>query len=224
MTQRDSSATVRKKLLIAAAEIFADKGFRHATIAEICTRAGANIAAVNYHFGNKENLYKKSWRHAFLESLKDYPLDGGVGKDSPPEEQLFGQVRSLLMRVSDEKNKEFWFIQREMSNPTGLLEEVVEEVIKPLKERMSTIVREILSPQATEMEVFFCEISIMSQCLDPMIAGQRKMKQLEKAQGRSFKMIDIEAYSVHVTKFCLAGMRDIRKQIEKRTKSSKTNS
>jgi len=224
MTQRDSSATVQKNLLIAAAEIFADKGFRHATIAEICTRAGANIAAVNYHFGNKENLYKKSWRYAFLESLKDYPLDGGVGKDSPPEDQLFGHVKSLLMRVADENNKEFWFIQREISNPTGLLEEVVEEVIKPLKEIMSIIVREILGPHATETEVLFCEISIMSQCLDPMIAGQRKMKELETAKGRSSKMIDIEAYAAHVTKFCLAGMRDLRRQIEKRSKSSITSS
>ncbi|RXF57379.1 TetR family transcriptional regulator, partial [Enterococcus faecalis] len=39
-----------------------------ATVAEICARAGANIAAVNYYFGGKVALYQEAWRHCLAES------------------------------------------------------------------------------------------------------------------------------------------------------------
>ena len=50
----------RAQLLEAACQVFAEKGYRKATIAEICKRGGANIAAVNYYFGNKETLYAEA--------------------------------------------------------------------------------------------------------------------------------------------------------------------
>ena len=48
-----SPGTTKDRLLAAACAVFADKGYRAATVVEICTAAEANIAAVNYHFGNK---------------------------------------------------------------------------------------------------------------------------------------------------------------------------
>ena len=53
-TNRSAGLETRGRLLDAAGAIFADKGFRDATTAEICRRAKANIAAVNYHFGSKD--------------------------------------------------------------------------------------------------------------------------------------------------------------------------
>ncbi|HSO08870.1 MAG TPA: TetR family transcriptional regulator, partial [Desulfoprunum sp.] len=64
MGRRKSGGT-REKLLSAASDVFVDKGFRDATVAEICRRAGANISAVNYYFGSKEALYQEAWRHSF---------------------------------------------------------------------------------------------------------------------------------------------------------------
>ena len=50
------SARTRERLLSAAGDVFVEKGFRDATVAEICARAGANIAAVNYYFVDPENV------------------------------------------------------------------------------------------------------------------------------------------------------------------------
>ena len=71
---REDTIRTRKSLLDAACEIFARKGFRDTTIAEISKRAGTNIAAVNYHFSSKETLYVEAWRRAFQESVKELPL------------------------------------------------------------------------------------------------------------------------------------------------------
>jgi AcrR family transcriptional regulator len=78
--KRAISAT-QADLLDAACRTFAEKGYRDATIAEICQRAGANIAAVNYYFRDKETLYVEAWRLAFKRSLEAHPPDGGVPPD-----------------------------------------------------------------------------------------------------------------------------------------------
>ncbi len=116
---REDAVRTRKSLLAAASEVFAEKGYRDATIAEICERAKANVAAVNYHFGDKETLYIEAWRHSFSESVKAHPPDGGVSDDAPPEERLRGQVEALLRRIADENNKEFLIVHKELANPTG---------------------------------------------------------------------------------------------------------
>src|SRR5208337_1816147 len=59
-----SQAETRQRLLEAAGELFAEKGFRLAGTREICRKAGTDIAAIHYHFGNKENLYEAVLRYA----------------------------------------------------------------------------------------------------------------------------------------------------------------
>ena len=206
---REDTARTRGKLLAAAGEIFAEKGFRDATIAEICLRAGTNVAAVNYHFGSKEALYSEAWRHTFAQSVQAHPPDGGVAADAPPEERLRGQVTALLHRIADENNREFWFMQREFANPTGLLEEVMREEIRPLQERTERMVRELLGPKVAEREVRFCEVGIISQCINPMVVRNRLKKGGENQDGPR-RIDDIEAYARHVVAFSLAGIHAIR--------------
>src|SRR4051795_9610357 len=54
---REDGAQTRQQLLEVAGQVFAEHGYARATSKEICERAGANIAAVNYHFGSKDGLY-----------------------------------------------------------------------------------------------------------------------------------------------------------------------
>jgi AcrR family transcriptional regulator len=214
-TPREDTARTRGKLLAAAGEVFSEKGFRDATIAEISRRAGANIAAVNYHFGSKETLYSEAWRHAFAQSIQAHPPDGGVAADAPPEERLLGQVKALLQRIVDENNREFWFLHREFANPTGLLEDVMREEIRPLQQRTEKVVRELLGPQVTDREVLFCKTGIISQCINPMLVRNR-FKQGEGKKDGSRRIDDIDAYARHVVAFSLAGIAAVRAAAESR--------
>lgn len=213
--QRKGAVKTPKDLLAAASEIFAAKGYRDATIAEICKRAGANVAAVNYHFRDKETLYKEAWRHSFIESIKSHPPDGGVSDSASLEERLCGQVTALLHRIADENNKEFFIAHKELVNPTGLLEEVIRKELRPLHEKLETLVRELLGPPASAMEVRFSVISIISQCINPIVARKGRKGKREAKDGLP-GVDDIAAYSDHVVKFSLAGIRAIRRKAEEK--------
>ena len=219
-TQREDAARTRKNLLNAAFEIFAEKGFRDSTISEICARARANIAAVNYHFRSKETLYVEAWRYAFQESLKAHPPDGGASVDASPEERFRAHLAAAVQRLADKNNREFWFVQREFANPTGLLEEVMQQEIHPLQKKTQELVRELLGPHASDQDVRFCETSIISQCVNPMVVGKnRRTKQTGKGDPREIQ--DIGAYIDHVVKFSLAGIGAVRQSTDAKTGSGK---
>ena len=48
----------REQILSAAEVLFAEKGFSYTSIRDITEKADCNLAAVNYYFHGKENLYK----------------------------------------------------------------------------------------------------------------------------------------------------------------------
>ncbi len=219
--QRKDAVRTRTSLLAAASQVFSKKGFRDATIAEICEQAGANFAAVNYHFRDKETLYREAWRHSFSESLKTHPPDGGLSEDARPEERLRGQVNALLHRIADENNMEFLIVHRELANPTGLLEEVMRKDLQPLRDKMEGLVREMLGPRASEMQVRFCAIGIVSQCISPMIVKRTK-KVGPQGKDDLPEIDDIGSYTNHVVKFSLAGIGAIRKEAEEERKSLET--
>ena len=50
----------RTRLLVEAERIFAEKGYAKASTREICAAAGLNVAAIHYHFGGKEGLYRET--------------------------------------------------------------------------------------------------------------------------------------------------------------------
>jgi len=56
--------TTRERLLQAATRLFADNGYRGASVRDICNLAGANPGAVSYHFGGKRQLYRAVLRRA----------------------------------------------------------------------------------------------------------------------------------------------------------------
>lgn len=206
-TVRQDTARTRKNLLAAAIDIFAEKGYRDATIAEMSERAGTNVASVNYHFGDKETLYREAWRQSFRDSLQAHPPDGGVANDAPAKERLRARIVSLLHRITDNNNKEFLIVHKELANPTGLLEEVILEELQPLRRKIQDLVRELLGPLPSDTQVRFCAIGIIGQCIMPTF-----LNRIEKDQGEpdSWRVDDIENYAEHVINFSLAGMRAVR--------------
>ena len=54
--------STKDRILHAAEELFALQGFATTSLRQVTSRADVNIAAVNYHFGSKENLVNELFR------------------------------------------------------------------------------------------------------------------------------------------------------------------
>ena len=61
-TGRKGLETVRERILAACEELFAGQGFERTSVRDITRMAECNIAAINYHFGGKDNLYVELFR------------------------------------------------------------------------------------------------------------------------------------------------------------------
>jgi AcrR family transcriptional regulator len=60
-------AGTREDLLLAAAQVFAERGFDGATAERIAARAGTTKAMINYHFRSKQGLYEAILLSTFTE-------------------------------------------------------------------------------------------------------------------------------------------------------------
>lgn len=133
--------------MAAAGEVFAEQGYRNATVREICQRAGANVASVNYHFGDKETLYAEVLRSAHACAMAMYPPDMGLHAGASVEQRLHAFVRSFLFRVFGE-GRPAWhgkLTARELADPTPALGAIVDESVRPNFAVLRAIVIELLS-------------------------------------------------------------------------------
>jgi AcrR family transcriptional regulator len=206
--KRLDTQKTRQRLLAVACKIFAEKGYQKATIAEISRQAKTNIASVNYHFQDKENLYFEAWRYAFRQDVERYPSDGGVNIGCSPEERLAGRIRSLITRIADPKSYFFAIVHWELAHQTRLFEKIIQQEIMPEREAMSALIAELLGSDATEKQIRFCHASIIGQCFHLL---QVLRLQANASLQKDLELIsDTDAFIEHVIQFSLAGIDSLR--------------
>jgi len=195
----------RERIVDAAGEIFARKGFQQATIREICREAGANVAAVNYHFGDKERLYVEAVKRAHCESVptkrEEWP------SDLPAEQQLRLFLEKMLIDMLD-RDSPGWHIElimREMAHPTTACEELVRGYIEPKFQLLCSIVRSLLPEDASNQQVHLHAFSIIGQCL--LYRFHRPVGRLLIGDEEFESLFVVETLTQHIANVCLAGMQ-----------------
>jgi TetR/AcrR family transcriptional regulator, regulator of cefoperazone and chloramphenicol sensitivity len=153
----------RRKLLDAASEVFAEHGYQAATVREICTRAGANIASVNYHFGDKLALYSELLKTAVTES--ENPAMTGAMHAATPEDALRAFI-TVMFRHIIRPDRPTWYAKamaHELAHPTPALAVVVEHVIRPKARVLYRIVGEIIGRPELDKKTRLCAHSVIGQ-------------------------------------------------------------
>jgi AcrR family transcriptional regulator len=190
----------RRRLLDAAGEVFALRGFERATIREISRKAKANIAAVNYHFRDKRGLYLVTIGHLRVVADKrfQWPLEGSA------EDRLRRFVRQYLRRLLD-PGEGSWHgrvLAWEMSEPTPGMETVVKEEIREGYEILQVIIAD-LAGDVPPRVIAKCAASIVGQMLHYHFA-RPVLKLVGPVYGDLEK--HVEELADHVTRFSLAGV------------------
>jgi len=206
MHARGPQGTARQELLAAAGAVFAERGFAQATVREICERAGANVAAVNYYFGDKAGLYREAIRHWSEVSRRQYPPDLGLRAGATPEQRLAAFIRAFLLRLLDPRRPGWHgsLLAREMVAPTAALDELVATMYRPMNARLRRIVRDVGRGRLPPAVVRLCARSILGQCLYYRHA-RPVLARLNPAE--IFGTASVERLAAHITRFSLAAIR-----------------
>ena len=209
-----SEENTRDKILSAAGEVFAEQGFEGATIRAITERAGVNVAAVNYHFRDKAELYTRvvldacsaraAYRAAYREAMAE-------AVDSPEE-----RFRSLTYRFLEyllDPARPNWkrrLMAREMANPTTALDELVDKNIRPLREEfLLPTLRELTGGCFSRRQLSYFASSIMGQCLYFL-----QSRPIIERLNPDFKIgkSEIAEIAEHITRFSLAAIAELTRQ------------
>jgi AcrR family transcriptional regulator len=209
---REDGAQTRQQLLEVAGRVFAERGYVHATSKEICERAQANIAAVNYHFGGKDGLYAAVLEeaHARLVSIDlvaEITQSSASGAD---------KLRLLLQRILGEVAKrdegawELRVLSRELVAPTALMDKMMKNQVLPKARLVTAMIGDILGVPATHPAVSRSTVSIVGPCLFMLIASPDWQKKIFPSL-----LIDTDSLVDHMVAFTLGGLQAIAAELRR---------
>jgi AcrR family transcriptional regulator len=208
----------RGKLLDAAAEVFAEIGYRRATVREICARAGVNGALVNYHFGNKLELYAQMLQRmvsvAQIEAVRT-----ALSQNTPPEIMLREAIKARLRGVAagDRSAWLFRILAHEIAEPTPAMTGIMNDVMRPLYSQLFEMVGTLIGLPAADEQTRLCAYSIMGQVVIYVLAGPflaRLWPDMKMTPEQMDKIAD------HIADFSLAYLRQERSRQQRTAKAT----
>ena len=198
----------RQRLLRAAGELFAERGFGEVSVREIARAAGANVAAMNYHFSSKEKLFIETVSFVLAQM-------GAIRRDllgEAPDHLSPSEAMEVLQRLIDHETRAYlssavprWYPQlllRCVISKSPVLNPIFEQAFRPNNEALRSLLRAVC-PELTESTAELWAYSITGQivfyCLarEPVLLLRR-----EKAYSEAF----LKRVVAHITQVILGGL------------------
>lgn len=195
---------VRQKILTTAGRIFASKGFAATTVREICAQADVNLAAVNYYFGDKDNLYYEAVCWARNSRAAANPLPQS---DAGPETRLRHFIQTLVKRTAgiDEPPWEVQLILREILFPSPACRRLIEDYFRPFFHQLLEIVEELAPSRLTEEAAYRIGYSIIGQVM--YLRFTARMKSMFLSEQMVEHHFQQDQIAEHVFQFSLAALK-----------------
>ena len=205
-TTTTNDLETRERLLEAAAELFAERGYNHVTVRDICRAAGANVAAVNYYFRDKLGLYREVLTST-ISSLHEVFVSAHEGKPGGTAEERFSHyVRTFMGHAmsNGQASRAGKLMAREMADPSPAFDIIIEKMIRPNAARVAALVSELTGLPPDDPRVMICV-----GCIQTQIGGFSSPVAARMTPGGCFTPEIIDFVAQQVVDFSLAGMRAI---------------
>jgi|GEM_PF-2008492 len=211
------SVATKERILQAAAELFAEHGYHGTTHQMMSDKAEVNIAAINYHFGSKENLYLKVWEFLCAESDKSFTEF--VNLEATADEQLRDFVKWRVAAVTGRglMGCLAQIGRREMSKPSPVYDEIEAKYMREKRAWFFALIREIVGHDLdapTIAMVAFCIYSPLIHLIEVVGIMQTSLDETYRAQCREFWQ-DNDKLADSIYTFAMAGLRDLTKSASK---------
>jgi AcrR family transcriptional regulator len=196
----------REQLLEVAGQVFAEKGFAGATSKEICERSHANSAAVVYHFGGLENLYREVIQEARGQLAPSEALAAAVARESDPRAKLTAFIR-LLVEVLSGPASSNWalrLLSRELLNPNAIFDEMRHKEMRARAAILQSIVTELTGLPADHPAVVRSCINVMAPFGILFVIGPQRVERTFPAL--SFGPEAVAENIQHMVEFALGGL------------------
>ncbi|MFP4531977.1 MAG: TetR/AcrR family transcriptional regulator [Desulfobacterales bacterium] len=213
MTQLTTDNT-RERILDQAERLFAKKGFEAVSVREITGAAESNLAAINYHFGSKMNLYLQVFRERWLERThrvrKNFFNQIAANPKPGIDEIVDALARAFLdgPLSDEERHQHVQLMQRELSHPSDALKMVVEEVMKPYQQQLSDLIRPNLPAEIDEERLRLSIVGIIGLTLYFTFARPAVSMIMGRDYNQKFNSILIE----HIKNFSLNGLNSLMEE------------
>lgn len=212
MTAASNDLETRERLLESAGELFAERGYNHVTVRDICRDAGANVAAVNYYFRDKLGLYQEVLMK-IIGAMQEGSRLAHEGKPGSSAEERFSHyVRTFMGHILNNGRacRAGKLMAREMADPSPAFDLIIDKAIRPNSARVAALVSELTGLPLTDPRVGICV-----GCIQTQITGFTSPVAARMVPGGHFTVEIVDFVAQQVVEFSLAGMRAIARQTNK---------
>ena len=202
----------RERILDAAEILFARKGYRAVSIRQIIRAAHCNLAAVNYHFGQKKNLYLEVFRSRWIPRARRVQAAFRKSLDNNAPHTLDDVVRALTDAFiqgpmsEEERQRHHQLMAREQARPSEALELIVNEVMRPFFVEVAGLLHPFMPDDMPDDALYLYLLSMFSQILYFSFARAAVTRMTGGNYDPSFKA----HLSDHIVTFCLRGFGSAR--------------
>lgn len=197
----------RERLLTHAEALIARKGYHAVSIREITSAAKCNLASVNYHFGNKKQLYlavfAERWVSRATRLRSFFEKDLAKAPQATPRAVFRSLANAFLSGPLTDKERLYHaqLIQREMTNPTEAFDLIAEGVMKPFFSTLAGHLQPYMPPEMSDEQMILNLLSMFGMVLYFNFARAA----VTRMTGRAYDAALKERLMHHIAEFALQG-------------------
>ena len=209
--RRSDGEATRARILECAGVLFATNGYAETTSKAVAARARVDLASINYHFGNRDGLYKTTLIEAHRRIFHLAELQQLADSNLPAMGKLEWIVEKLLSTATMNPNWHVRMVVRELLAPTSHFQVLLAEVL-PKFAVIREIFGEITGIPRDDPALFRCFISTLAPCTVLLLVGGNG------APGPTRDLLEASRADLtkHMVRFAMAGLKTISRDYSAR--------